>query len=42
MESVLKRDETLESIVTRSEQLSMTSKMFYKQAAKTNSCCNMF
>jgi hypothetical protein len=64
MESVLKRGEHLDDIVSRSEELSASvraalalflshlsltiissspqSKMFYKQAKKTNSCCTAF
>ncbi|EDV99613.1 synaptobrevin homolog YKT6 [Drosophila grimshawi] len=38
--SVLERGEKLEDMVTKSEQLSMQSKAFYKTAKKTNSCCS--
>ncbi|EGD72484.1 hypothetical protein PTSG_00510 [Salpingoeca rosetta] len=41
MESVLKRDEKLDDLVAKSDQLSASAKMFYKQARKTNSCCNV-
>ncbi|XP_064556102.1 synaptobrevin homolog YKT6 [Drosophila montana] len=40
IESVLERGEKLEDMVTKSEQLSMQSKAFYKTAKKTNSCCS--
>lgn len=39
IESVLDRGEKIESIVERSDQLSAQSKMFYRQAKKTNSWC---
>ncbi|KAG7192236.1 palmitoyltransferase [Scheffersomyces spartinae] len=39
IESVLARGEKLDSLVNKSEALSSTSKMFYKQAKQTNSCC---
>ncbi|KAG2226559.1 hypothetical protein INT45_005045 [Circinella minor] len=39
IESVLQRGEKLDSLVDRSEALSSQSKMFYKTAKKTNSCC---
>ncbi|ODQ66678.1 snare-like protein [Nadsonia fulvescens var. elongata DSM 6958] len=39
IESVLARGEKLDSLVDKSEALSSTSRMFYKQAQKTNSCC---
>ena len=39
IDSVLERGERLEELVDRSETLSAQSKMFYKQARKTNSCC---
>ncbi|KAI8138726.1 Longin-like domain-containing protein [Fennellomyces sp. T-0311] len=39
IESVLQRGEKLDSLVDRSETLSSQSKMFYKTAKKTNSCC---
>lgn len=37
--SVLERGEKLDSLVDKSEALSNSSRMFYKQAKKTNSCC---
>lgn len=41
MDSLLQRGEVLEDLVSRSDQLSSQSKMFYKTAKKTNSsCCN--
>ncbi|KAJ3208632.1 palmitoyltransferase [Entophlyctis luteolus] len=39
MESLLNRGEVLEDLVNRSDQLSSQSKMFYKTAKSTNSCC---
>ncbi|GME82779.1 unnamed protein product [Ambrosiozyma monospora] len=39
IESVLQRGEQLDSLVDKSEALSNSSKTFYKQAKKTNSCC---
>ncbi|ODQ50711.1 snare Ykt6 [Saitoella complicata NRRL Y-17804] len=39
IESVLERGERLDTLVDRSEALSAQSRMFYKQAKKTNSCC---
>ncbi|ORZ05049.1 Longin-like domain-containing protein [Absidia repens] len=39
IDSVLQRGEKLDSLVDRSETLSSQSKMFYKTAKKTNSCC---
>lgn len=39
IESVLERGEKLDSLVDKSEALSASSKTFYKQAKKTNSCC---
>jgi len=40
IEAVLQRGEKLEDLVTKSEDLTMQSKAFYKTARKTNSCCN--
>lgn len=39
IESVLQRGEKLDTLVDKSEALSLSSRMFYKQAKKTNSCC---
>lgn len=39
IENVLQRGEKLDSLVDKSEALSSSSRMFYKQAKKTNSCC---
>lgn len=39
IEQVLERGEKLDDIVAKSENLSMTSKQFYKTAKSTNSCC---
>ncbi|CUM66143.1 uncharacterized protein PRCAT00003800001 [Priceomyces carsonii] len=41
IESVLQRGEKLDSLVDKSEALSSSSRMFYKQAKKTNSCCTI-
>mmetsp|Transcript_9932 Transcript_9932/g.36331 ORF Transcript_9932/g.36331 Transcript_9932/m.36331 type:complete len:198 (-) Transcript_9932:7369-7962(-) len=41
IDSVLARGEKLDSLVDKSSDLSMASQMFYKQARKTNSCCNL-
>ncbi|KAJ1724571.1 palmitoyltransferase [Coemansia erecta] len=39
IEGILERGTKLESLVDRSNQLSSSSKAFYKTAQKTNSCC---
>lgn len=39
IELVLKRGEKLDTLVDKSEALSLSLRMFYKQAKKTNSCC---
>lgn len=39
IEGVLQRGEKLDALVDKSEALSSSSRMFYKQAKKTNSCC---
>jgi synaptobrevin homolog YKT6 len=39
IDSVLERGVKLDNLVDRSNDLSAQSKMFYKQAKKTNSCC---
>ena len=39
IENVLQRGEKLDHLVDKSESLTASSKMFYKQAKKTNSCC---
>jgi len=39
IEAVLERGEKLDDLVDKSEALSMQSKVFYKTARKTNSCC---
>ena len=41
METLLDRGEKLDDLVDKSEGLSMSSKMFYKQAKKANGCCTM-
>ena len=41
IESLLDRGEKLDDLVGKSDALSFASKQFYKQAKKTNSCCNM-
>ena len=40
LNELLKREENLESLMQKSNDLSATSVSFYKQAKKTNSCCN--
>ena len=39
IDAVLERGAKLDSLVEKSDDLSRQSKMFYKQAKKTNSCC---
>jgi synaptobrevin family protein YKT6 len=39
IDSVLERGEKLDDLVSKSQDLSSQSKVFYKQAKKTNSCC---
>mmetsp|Transcript_24360 Transcript_24360/g.37573 ORF Transcript_24360/g.37573 Transcript_24360/m.37573 type:complete len:161 (-) Transcript_24360:92-574(-) len=39
IDSVLERGVKLDNLVERSDDLSRQSKMFYKQAKKSNSCC---
>ncbi|KAI9836112.1 MAG: hypothetical protein M1819_001728 [Sarea resinae] len=39
IESVLERGEKIDTLMDKSENLSAQSKMFVKQAKKTNSCC---
>ncbi|UYV64341.1 YKT6 [Cordylochernes scorpioides] len=41
LESVLQRGEKLDDLVAKSEDLSRSSKHFYKAARKTNSCCKL-
>ncbi|OMH85007.1 Synaptobrevin-like protein [Zancudomyces culisetae] len=41
IESVLERGERLDDLVEKSNTLSDQSKMFYKTAKKTNSCCSI-
>lgn len=41
IESVLERGARLDDLVSKSEDLSMASQLFYKQARKTNSCCSI-
>nr|CAG4648904.1 EOG090X0E6P [Polyphemus pediculus] len=40
IEAVLERGEKLDDLVSKSQGLSDSSKLFYKTARKTNSCCN--
>jgi len=42
IEEVLKRGETLDSLMEKSADLSATSVQFYKKAKKTNACCKSF
>jgi synaptobrevin family protein YKT6 len=39
IDNILERGEKLDRLVERSDDLSAQSKLFYKQARKTNSCC---
>lgn len=39
IDKVLERGEKLDDLVDKSATLSAQSKLFYKQAKKTNSCC---
>ena len=39
IDAVLARGEKLDDLVDRSAELSASSKMFYKTAKSTNSCC---
>ncbi|DAZ95219.1 TPA: hypothetical protein N0F65_003454 [Lagenidium giganteum] len=39
IDNVLERGERLDDLVSKSQDLSSQSKVFYKQAKKTNSCC---
>jgi synaptobrevin family protein YKT6 len=41
IEKVLERGEKLDELVDKSNALSTQSKLFYKQAKKTNSCCEV-
>mmetsp|Transcript_40183 Transcript_40183/g.111658 ORF Transcript_40183/g.111658 Transcript_40183/m.111658 type:complete len:198 (-) Transcript_40183:76-669(-) len=41
IDAVLERGTKLEDLVAKSDDLSSQSKMFYKQAKKTNSCCTI-
>ena len=41
VDNLLERGEKLDNLVERSDDLSKQSKMFYKQARKTNSCCTI-
>ncbi|GMH55661.1 hypothetical protein TrRE_jg110 [Triparma retinervis] len=41
IDNVLERGVKLDQLVERSDDLSRQSKMFYKQARKTNSCCTI-
>ena len=41
LNELLKREENLESLMEKSQDLNAASVSFYKQAKKTNSCCNL-
>ena len=41
MEVVLARGEKIDDLVAKSEKLTQQSKLFYTQARKTNSCCEV-
>ena len=40
LNELLKREENLDNLMAKSKDLSTTSHMFYKNAKKTNQCCN--
>jgi hypothetical protein len=40
IEAVLQRGEKLDDLVSKSEDLGLQSKTFYKTAKKTNACCS--
>ena len=40
LNELLNREENLDKLMEKSNDLSGTSLQFYKQAKKTNSCCN--
>merc|ERR1719329_1133435 len=42
MDDILKRDESLESLMQKSKDLSNTSVTLYRQAKKNNQCCKMY
>jgi synaptobrevin family protein YKT6 len=42
IEEVLKRGETLDSLMMKSNDLSKTSVTFYQQAKKNNQCCQLY
>ncbi|KAL3898021.1 MAG: hypothetical protein SGCHY_003030 [Lobulomycetales sp.] len=42
MESLLQRGEKLDDLVSKSDQLSSQSKVFYKTAKSTNQCCTYY
>ncbi|KAK8799489.1 hypothetical protein WA158_006038 [Blastocystis sp. Blastoise] len=42
IENVLERGVVLDDLVAKSDDLTAQSKMFYKEAKKTNSCCSIF
>ena len=39
IQAVLKRGENLDELVSRSDKLSQSSKVFYRQARRSNACC---
>jgi len=41
IESVLERGARLDDLVAKSHDLSMASQLFYRQARKSNSCCQL-
>jgi len=42
IDEVLKRGETIDSLMDKSQDLSAASLKFYKQAKKTNQCCKSY
>lgn len=41
IENVLERGQKIDTLIEKSEDLSSSSKMFYKTARKQNSCCEL-
>lgn len=42
IEDILKRGETLDTLMEKSNDLSQTSHQFYRQAKKNNQCCGLY
>jgi synaptobrevin family protein YKT6 len=41
IDSIIDRGHTLDKLVKESEDLGLSAKLFYKNAAQTNKCCNL-